>query len=513
MPSYSISIFSMNTPNILKYFVILLFTGTSMVGSPVINDHALRSKLHRSLIELVEREDHVSGKELAEDLKTSQGAVLQIEPYNASHTQSMDYDKQVHGVVLVGSVYKCDNCDKWHLGGVATAWVLSEDGLMVTNSHVFEHSKSEAFGVLTFEGKFAEIVKVESANRSADIAVFRVEGSGFSPLPVANTVSVGDAVHVISHPDNRFYTYTSGHVSRLYSKHTHRGELPATWLSITADFARGSSGGPVLNDQGAVVGMVSRTDTIYYFGKNPKKWKNGEPDKGPSQMVIKNCVSLHEIQSLLGNEPKVGSGHPKQLSEQVKPGVVAGVPMLRPSAQRRGVQPVQAIQGMPLVPMKGAPTNQQKGPGPESLVGKPLPDFILPVIDGSELSKESLSGKVLLVDFWASWCGPCLAASPVLQAMHEEFSDRGLVVIGANTSERNKDGEITKTSKVAKSYARKKNYTYTFTYGSDDFKDACRVRGLPTMLVVDRDGTVRDVIVGFSKDLKNILSDKIKPLL
>jgi thiol-disulfide isomerase/thioredoxin len=135
------------------------------------------------------------------------------------------------------------------------------------------------------------------------------------------------------------------------------------------------------------------------------------------------------------------------------------------------------------------------------------------VIDGTELTSANVSGKVLLIDFWASWCGPCLAASPVLQALHEEYSERGLMVIGANTSERDGEGNITNSPKTARSYARKHNYTYTFTYGSDAFKDVCLVRGLPTMLIVDRDGTVRDVIVGFSQDLKNKIAEKLNPLL
>ena len=90
---------------------------------------------------------------------------------------------------------------------------------------------------------------------------------------------------------------------------------------------------------------------------------------------------------------------------------------------------------------------------------------------------------------------------------------RGLIVIGAYTSERDGEGNITNSPKTARSYARKHNYTYTFTYGSDAFKDVCLVRGLPTMLIVDRDGTVRDVIVGFSQDLKNELAEKLNPLL
>lgn len=226
---------------------------------------------------------------------------------------------------------------------------------MVTNNHVFEGNSSEAYGVLTLDGRFAEILKVEKANKAADIAVFRVKGEGFTPLPLANAVRVGDRVHVISHPDNRFFTYTSGSVSRMFAKRARGRELPATWMTITADFARGSSGGPVLNDQGQVVGMVSRTDTIYYYGHHPRKENAEHPDKGPSQMVVKNCVSLQEIRALLtNNSDHTENKHSQAQADNASPKIMQGVPMLTRSKTGKAVRPMTMTTGAPLVKMKGS---------------------------------------------------------------------------------------------------------------------------------------------------------------
>ena len=485
-------------------------------GSPVIDDHALRDRLHQKLMEVAEMEDRVSGEVLATQLSDVQVAPLNIEPLRANSGARISYDSHAKGVVIVSSVYKCGKCDKWHLGNQATGWILSADGLMVTNHHVFQGNTSAAFGIMTLDGRFSEIVKVEAADRRSDLAVFRVDGDGFQPLPVASAISVGERVHVISHPDTRYFTYTSGSVSRIFKGHSHNRQPTATRLSITADFAKGSSGGPVMNDQGEVVGMVASTHTIYYHGDSPRVDKSGNLDKGPSQMVIKQCVSLHEIRSLLGKPETRVASLGQSIMEASQPRVVASVKMWSPSDPESGTPSIPstpAIKATPMIKIQPSAAPAPQGPGPESLIGKSLAAFSLPTIEGSELTNESVQGKVLLIDFWASWCGPCKAASPILQELHEELSDRGLMVIGANTSERESSGEGVKSPKIAKLYAKKNGYTYTFTYGSDDLKDACLVRGLPTMLIVDREGTIKDVVVGFNPDLKDTLSSKITPLL
>lgn len=134
-------------------------------------------------------------------------------------------------------------------------------------------------------------------------------------------------------------------------------------------------------------------------------------------------------------------------------------------------------------------------------------------ITEDKLTNASLEGKVILIDFWATWCGPCIKASPIMQTLHERYGEQGLVVIGANTSERDREGNIVKTPERAQAYAQEHGYTYTFTYGTDDFKNACHVRGIPTMLVVDQQGRVHTVVVGYSPDLESKLEAPIVALL
>lgn len=188
-----------------------------------------------------------------------------------------------------------------------------------------------------------------------------------------------------------------------------------------------------------------------------------------------------------------------------------GVPAVIRSVPIKGF-PGKSIQATKITPQSGTRQGAQ-GPGPEILKNKPVPEFAMNTINGKTITNKSLRGKVLLIDFWATWCGPCLKASPVMQTLHNRFSSKGLVVIGANTSERDANGESLMTKDRAETYARKHNYAYTFTYGADEFKNACKVRGIPTMLVVDRQGIVRDVVVGFSENLEARFDAIIKPLL
>ncbi len=270
---------------------LCLSLASALSATPtVINDAELMSSIQRGIGEYASAEDGPSADELSASLKDVPGV------YEGEIPPAPKLENPDDAVYLISSVYLCGKCDKWHLGGTASAWALTADGLMVTNHHVFAKAKGGAMGVCGKDGKTHRIIEVVAADETNDIAIFRVDTKDLKPLPIGPDAKVGADIEVVSHPERRFFTHTFGKVSRYHRLPGPRDKPARIMMSITADYAKGSSGGPVLDSEGRVIGMVASTQSIYYESSARDKLK------GPLQMVVKNCVPISAIAALLGSE-------------------------------------------------------------------------------------------------------------------------------------------------------------------------------------------------------------------
>ena len=150
----------------------------------------------------------------------------------------------------------------------------------------------------------------------------------------------------------------------------------------------------------------------------------------------------------------------------------------------------------------GFRTNPRDIPSP--LVGRPAAAFALTAFDGKPVSLAALRGKVVVLNFWASWCNPaCYDEAPVLQRTWQTYADRGVVVVGVDMQD---------TAEAAQTFIRR--FGLTFANAPDpQGKVAVEygVYGVPETFFVARDGTIRGKHVGALTDA--VIRAKLEPLL
>ncbi len=216
------------------------------------------------------------------------------------------YKQAREAVALVGSAYKCPNCDNWHTNA-ASGFFIAADGVLVTNHHVLasDADGQRALFAMLPSGRTFALKEVLAANERADVAIVRVDpvdqdgnNAPVPALPLAAASATGQAAWVLSNPDGRYFALTNGIVSRRYLQDN------TPWMTVTADYARGSSGGPVLDAAGNVIGLVSSTNSVYY---------DTDDERGPQnlQMVWKQCVPVENVLALLAPDEVAAGTRPE----------------------------------------------------------------------------------------------------------------------------------------------------------------------------------------------------------
>jgi len=138
-------------------------------------------------------------------------------------------------------------------------------------------------------------------------------------------------------------------------------------------------------------------------------------------------------------------------------------------------------------------------------IGSSLPDFSVKDLQGHPLSLADLGGKVVLVDFWATWCQPCEKEMPGYQSLADRYSSRGLVVIGFKF-------DTMPDAEDPLRFAKGIGVRYPLAVATDDLRQRFGgIEGLPTTLLYDSRGVLRHKVIGF--EYTDAIESALKPLL
>jgi len=143
------------------------------------------------------------------------------------------------------------------------------------------------------------------------------------------------------------------------------------------------------------------------------------------------------------------------------------------------------------------------------------PDFSLQDLKGKTLSLADLKGKAVILDFWATWCGPCRRGIPDLNAIYRQYKNKGATVVGIALDDSGKP-EVLKGMKK-----NKLNISYPVLIGEGGFKNktfadcakaaGIEIEGIPTTFILDKDGNIAASFVGLQE--KKTFTDELDKLL
>lgn len=147
----------------------------------------------------------------------------------------------------------------------------------------------------------------------------------------------------------------------------------------------------------------------------------------------------------------------------------------------------------------------EKREAEQSRLPYPAPDFELKDLTGRTVKLSDLRGKVVVMDFWATWCGPCRLSLPHIQKLHEDLQDKGVVVLTIDLGE---------DAKTVLSYAEKNKMTLPVLLDEEDqVSPLYRVSAIPHTVVVDQKGQVVKVHTGFVPGQEKTLRSEVEALL
>jgi cytochrome c biogenesis protein CcmG, thiol:disulfide interchange protein DsbE len=136
--------------------------------------------------------------------------------------------------------------------------------------------------------------------------------------------------------------------------------------------------------------------------------------------------------------------------------------------------------------------------------GSMATDFTLQELSGEKnVALSDMKGRVVVLEFWATWCPPCRASIPGIERLHEKYKDKGVVVLAVSMDDTGWD--------AVQSFVKENGIKYTVLKGNDNVAEKYQVRSIPMLMVIDKEGKIVKRYLGFGseedveKDIKSVL--------
>ena len=139
------------------------------------------------------------------------------------------------------------------------------------------------------------------------------------------------------------------------------------------------------------------------------------------------------------------------------------------------------------------------GPAPAA------PDFALPARDGGEVRLSELKGQVVMINFWATWCGPCRQEMPLLQQIHAKYEPLGFTMLGVN---------VEPDSVAAQNWLKEMPVSFPIVFDrKSEVSSSFGVEAMPSSVLIDREGRVRHVHRGYKPGDEAVYADLVRGLV
>ena len=135
-----------------------------------------------------------------------------------------------------------------------------------------------------------------------------------------------------------------------------------------------------------------------------------------------------------------------------------------------------------------------------ALDGKVAPALTLADLNGNKVSLTNYKGRPLVVDFWATWCGPCKVEIPWFEKLHEQYASQGLEILGVSTDDLDRDDPakmFTQKRDIA-DFVSKMHMNYPVLLGEDAVEDKWGIDAMPTTFFIDRNGKIVASTIGLA---------------